>query len=64
MIMLNGSLQLLQIRRSVMMLLSWIEQVARFPSLRINFFLVFCMYAFPIYRYMISCVFVVTEIIC
>jgi hypothetical protein len=64
MIILNGSLQLLQIRRSVMMLLSWIEQVAGFFTLCMYFFLMFGMYAFLVYRYMIACVFVVTVIVC
>jgi hypothetical protein len=46
------------------MLLSWIEQVAGFPTLCMYFFPMFCMYAFLVYRYMIACVFVITKIIC
>jgi hypothetical protein len=45
MIILNGSLQLVQIRRLVMMLLSWIEQVAGFSCVYISFLYFVCMHS-------------------
>jgi hypothetical protein len=60
MIILNSSLQLVQIRRLVMMLLNWIEQVAGFSCIYISF--LYSAYVFLVYRSMIACIFVVIEI--